>query len=164
MSMRIFNFGFSLIILTALAGCRTEYETDFEVNEQPVFRADIIKNKAKSDQQYIAILSTNLLQKPVSIDEIVRTQRVIESVGDKGLVKELIISNFMNRPDVIIPSDSLMRANTDQFIKDTYRKFFIREPSELEKSFFRNFIEANPSVTAEMVYVAFASSDEYQFY
>lgn len=164
MNMRIFKFWISFLLMAVLVSCRTEYETDFEVNEQPVYRADILKNKSKSDQQYIAILSTNLLQKPVSIDEIVRTQRVIESVGDKGLVKELIISNFMNRPDVVIPSDSLMRSDIDLFIKNTYRKFFVREPSELEKSFFRNFIEANPAVTAEMVYVAFASSDEYQFY
>lgn len=161
--MRIFSLGLICFMLL-VNSCKKEYETDFEVNELPVERTDLNKNKAKSEQQFISILSTNLLQKPVSIDEIVRTQRVIESVGDKSLVKEIIISNYMNRPEVEIPSDSLMRADIAGFITETYRKFYVRYPTELEKSFFVNFIESNPTVTPELVYVAFASSDEYQFY
>lgn len=161
--MRIFSLGLICFMLLANS-CKKEYETDFEVNELPVERTDLNKNKAKSEQQFISILSTNLLQKPVSIDEIVRTQRVIESVGDKSLVKEIIISNYMNRPEVEIPSDSLMRADIEGFITETYRKFYVRYPTELEKSWFVNFIESNPTVTPELVYVAFASSVEYQFY
>ena len=64
----------------------------------------------------------------------------------------------------IIPSDSTMRADIDAFVKDTYRRFLVRDPSEAEKTWFHNYIEADPNVTPEIVYFSFAMSNEYLFY
>jgi hypothetical protein len=57
-----------------------------------------------------------------------------------------------------------MRAEVDVFIFDTYKRFLIREPSELEFTYFRNYINANSNVTSEMVYISFALSNEYYYY
>jgi hypothetical protein len=57
-----------------------------------------------------------------------------------------------------------MRSNVDSFINNTYKRFYLRFPSEGEKAFFKNYIESNTNVSVEMVYTAFASSDEYQYY
>jgi len=57
-----------------------------------------------------------------------------------------------------------MRANPDVFTEQTYERFFVRKPSEAEKTWFRNFIEANPQLSAEMIYFAFALSNEYLYY
>lgn len=164
--MQIFNWiiGF-LIIAGTSTGCKKqEVETLYEVNRESVEGDNLDKFKKKSAKQYISILFTDLHKQGISINRVVQTEQVIESFGDKSLVNEIIISNYMNTPAVVLPSDSFMRNNTDEFIMDTYRKFYLRIPSEMEKTFFRNFIESNPNVTVELVYTAFASSDEYLFY
>ena len=70
----------------------------------------------------------------------------------------------MNKTGVIMPSDSLMRADVDAFLEETYTRFFIRNITEAEREFFKNFLETNPNVSVEMVYTAFSLSNEYQFY
>lgn len=169
MNMRISDrfaiLTFVLVLSVLLGGCRKEViVADYGVTDTPVNSQYIKKGKAKSDAQYISILSTNLLQKPISVNDLVKTENVIYSIGDRALAYELIISNYMNSPERQIPDDAEMRADVDAFIKKTYRRFFVRDPNELEVTFFRNYIESNPNITAELVYTAFAASEEYQFY
>ena len=95
---------------------------------------------------------------------MVEITRCIESIGDKQVAHEIVLSNFMNEPDVIIPSDSLMRADLDLFLEETYKRFFVRDISQAEREFFLNYLNANPNVSSEMVYMSFALSNEYQFY
>jgi len=95
---------------------------------------------------------------------LIRTERVIESFGDKALINEVIVSNYMNNGEVVLPTNEEMREDIDKFITETYKKFFVRIPTEIEKAFFINYLEANPNVTPEHVYTAFASCDEFQFY
>lgn len=148
----------------SMTSCKKDIIPTFEVKDQPVYDASLNKDKPKTNKQYISILYTTLFQQAISSNELFQTERVIESFGDKALINEVIISNYMNSPKVVLPSDSMMKANPDQFIIDTYKLFFVRIPSELEVSFFREYLAANPNVTAELVYIAFGSSDEYQFY
>jgi len=65
---------------------------------------------------------------------------------------------------VMIPSDSLMHADVDAFIIATYNRFLVRNPTEAEKTWFRNMIAADPNVTTELIYFSFALSEEYLFY
>ena len=67
---------------------------------------------------------------------MVEITRCIESIGDKQVAHEIVLSNFMNSDDVIIPSDSLMRADLDVFLEETYKRFFVREITEAEREFF----------------------------
>jgi hypothetical protein len=57
-----------------------------------------------------------------------------------------------------------MNADIDTFIDDTYVRFYVRFPTEAEKTYVRNFIQSNPYMTPELVYFSFALSDEYMFY
>ena len=82
----------------------------------------------------------------------------------KWVAHEIVFSNFLNKNGVIIPSDSLMRDNLDVFIEETYKRFFVRDITEAEREFFISFFESHPYVSAEMVYMAFALSNEYQYY
>ncbi len=87
-----------------------------------------------------------------------------QSIGDKTLAQELIVSNFMNKEGVQLPTNEEMRADIPTFVEDTYRRFLLRYPTEIEKEFFANFIEARTDLSPELVYYAFAISNEYQFY
>lgn len=164
-TFKLISLGVGLMLFSAtFNSCKKDIVADFQVNTEDVLDASLIKDKAKTNKQFISIVYTTLFQKAVSSDALFRTERVIESFGDKFLINEVIISNYMNAPGVELPSDSLMKADPDQFIADTYKLFFVRIPSELEVSFFREYLTANPNVTSELVYTAFASADEYQFY
>jgi len=122
------------------------------------------KTKLKTNEQYISILYTNLFQKALSANEMVEITHCIEGFGDKETIHEVIISNFMNKPDVIVPSDSIMRADISNFLTEAYIRFYVRDITESEKEYLTEFIQKNPTFTTEMLYTAFALSDEYQFY
>jgi hypothetical protein len=150
-------------ILISISSCKKD-EPIYDINQIESQSYNANKNKLKSASQYIAILYANLFQKALSPNELVEITRCIESVGDKELVHEVIISNFMNKDGVTIPGDSLMREDLSLFIEETYRRFYIRDITEAEREYFLNFFASHPNVSSEMVYTAFSLSNEYQFY
>lgn len=165
MNMHSFKHVFFVIGLFSLVACQKK--TEYQVVNTDSYGDNLNKNKAKSNIEYHSILTTNLFQKPSSVNELSRTDRVIQSCGDKSLINEVIISNYMNASQVKLPTRKFMLDSTERFIEDTYVRFFIRRPTEAERTWFRNFISANksnPNFKPELVYTAFAASDEYFFY
>ena len=156
----------SLFLVSMLGACKDKGEDKdlYLVNDEKIYPPGTIKTKEKTEEQYVAILYSNLFQKSLSANELYDVKRVIDSKGDKELVREILISNFMNKPDVIIPSDSLMRADVKTFVNETYKRFFVRYPSEAELTYMTNYINGNPNITADMVYFAYGMSNEYLFY
>jgi hypothetical protein len=156
------TFYFILIILLVFSSCQKPVA--YNVNTESVAPPNANKSKLKSEEQYISILYANLFQKALSANSLLEITDVIFSIGDKDLAHEVVISNLMNQPDVLLPSDSLMRADVSKFIDDTYERFLVRQPAEAERVWFVNFINSNPKLSAEMVYIAFALSNEYLYY
>ena len=150
-------------MLITFASCKKE-EPIYDVNQIQSTSYNANKNKLKSTAQYISILYANLFQKALSANELVEITRCIESIGDKEVAHEIVLSNFMNQTGVTLPSDSLMRADLDVFLEETYKRFYVRDITEAEREFFLKFFESHPNVSAEMVYSAFSLSNEYQFY
>tara|TARA_B000000475_G_scaffold227993_1_gene192629 strand:- start:705 stop:1196 length:492 start_codon:yes stop_codon:yes gene_type:complete len=154
---------FILIFSFCFSACKEE-DLVYDINQLQSSSYNANKNKLKSISQYISIVYANLFQQALSSNELVEITRCIESIGDKEVAHEIILSNFMNSQDVILPSDSFMRADLDVFLEDTYKRFYVRDITEAEREFFLNFLNSNPNVSAEMVYMSFALSNEYQFY
>ena len=165
MNMHIFRkyILFILIFSFCFSACKEE-DLVYDINQLQSSSYNANKNKLKSISQYISIVYANLFQQALSSNELVEITRCIESIGDKEVAHEIILSNFMNSQDVILPSDSLMRADLDVFLEDTYKRFYVRDITKAEREFFLNFLNSNPNVSAEMVYMSFALSNEYQFY
>lgn len=155
---------YAFLALAFLVSCQSEDKYIYDLNPVEVLPANANKDKEKTIEQFISILYANLFQKALSADEMVEIRRLIESIGDKEVAYEILISNYMNRSDVIIPPNEEMREDLDAFLQETYKRFFIRIPSQAEKAYLKNFIESDPNVTAEMVYFSFALSEEYRFY
>ena len=151
-------------LLLGIYACQQDSTYIYEVNTEDVLPVTAGKTKLKTPEQYVAILHVNLFQKPLSASQIYDISRVILSIGDKELANELVISNFMNKEGVILPTDEEMRADIGTFIDKTYNRFFIRYPTELEKEYFIQYIKARPDVSPELIYYAFAISNEYQYY
>jgi hypothetical protein len=154
---------FFLILIIFLNSCKKD-DPIYEINQINASSYNANKNKLKTPSQYISILYANLFQKALSPNELVEITRCIESVGDKQIVHEVIISNFMNKEGVSIPSDSLMREDLNLFLEETYKRFYVRDITEAEREYFLNFFASHPNISSEMVYTAFSLSNEYQFY
>lgn len=146
------------------SSCKKEENLIFEVNTVETQPIDYEKGTIKTDQQYLSILYSNLFQKSLPANELFDILDLVWSCGDKETIYEVIISSFMNSPDKIIPTEQEMRADLDQFIEDTYVRFYIRMPSQAEKAWFRNMIASDPDITPELVYMSFALSNEYLYY
>ncbi len=159
MRILILLFFFSVLV----SSCKKE-DIIYDVNSVNAASYNANKNKLKSIPQYISILYANLFQKALSANELVEITNCIESIGDKEVAHEIVLSNFMNKTGVTLPSDSLMRADINVFIEQTYKRFYVRDLTEAEREFFLNFFESHPNVSVEMVYSAFSLSNEYQFY
>jgi len=157
----IFHFLIPLLLLAA-TGCAED--PIYEVNEVQLLPSNASKTKLKTDPQYVSILHANLFQTALSSGDIFQVSQCIQSIGDKGLAREVIISNFMNRPEVQLPTNAEMRADVDRFITETYNRFLVRNPTEAERQWFKNYISTHPNVTPELVYFSFSLTDEYLFY
>ena len=164
MNMHILNKIIVFFLLIFIVSSCQKDDIVYDINQLQSSSYNANKNKQKSIGQYISIVYANLFQKALSSNELVEITRCIESIGDKQVAHEIVLSNFMNSDEVIIPSDSLMRADLDVFLEETYKRFFVREITEAEREFFLNYLNANPNVSSEMVYMSFALSNEYQFY
>ncbi len=136
----------------------------YEVRNEVIYQDNSEKTKQKSNTQYISILYANLFQTPISTSDLTDLSEVRTAVGDKQLVDELIINNSINDNNVQIPTDQTMRNDIDQFITDTYVRFFLRLPNAYEKHFLKNTIENDADLTPALIYSAFATSNEYKFY
>lgn len=166
--MHIFKIALFSLLILFFTNCKKEKTiTEYEVVQTPSYGDNLNKDKDKTNIEFHSILTTNLFQKPSSINELSRTDRVIQSCGDKTLINEVIISNYMNSSLVKLPTRQFMLDSTEKFVVDTYIRFFIRRPTEAEKTWFINFINANksnPNFRPELVYSSFSASDEYMFY
>lgn len=150
------------VVFLFLAACK-EKDDVYDVNQIKA-QLNTPKTREKSDEQYIAVLYADMFNTPISVAQMTAVSHVFMSLGDKDLVRELLISNYMNKSNVQLPSNEQMRSNIPLFVTQTYRKFLVRDPTEAELEYFTKYIQNRPNVTPELVYYAFASSNEYTFY
>lgn len=136
----------------------------YGVNGENLYQSNVEKNKQKTPEQYISILYANLFQTSIPQGDLVDLAEVRLCIGDKQAADELIINSFVNSDNVTIPSDAEMRADIDQFIEETYLRFFLRKPSAYEIFELKKEIEDDAGLTPELIYQAFAVSNEYKFY
>ncbi len=160
------SFLVSIVFLSLfVTSCKKENDdTLYQVNEEELLPSNVNKKRLKTNEQYVSILYANLFQKALSANKVYDISQCFESIGDKVVAREVLISNFMNKPDVLIPSVTQMNANVEQFVIDTYKRFYIRLPTEAEKEYIKKSITADPNLTPELVYMSFALSDEYMYY
>ena len=84
--------------------------------------------------------------------------------GDKNMITEMLVSNYMNTTGVKLPTNTAMRADLDKFIDATFIRFYLRNPTAYEKYYLKNMIRNDANITPELVYSSFVLSVEYWFY
>lgn len=144
--------------------CQAEDQYLYEVNTLDVLASHDHKTREKSVEQYIATLYANLFQKSISGDRMAEIKDAMSSLGDKDLARQLVVARFLSDPQVLVPDQTTMRENLALFVEETYQRFLIRQPSQAELLYLVNYLQKNPQLTPEMVYISFILSEEYQFY
>jgi hypothetical protein len=152
-----------IFLIIALFSCK-EKSYVHEINTIDVAQNNADKNKEKTPEIFINIAYANLYQEALSTNRLVDATETVQSIGDKQVAYETLIAKMMTDPDVILPSNAEMRDDLETFVEDTYKRFFVRIPTEAEKTWWINYLESHPNLTAEHVFFAMATSNEYNFY
>ena len=155
----------AFLLLCTIISCRPAQDLYlYEVNEVGVNQSGVEKNNPKSDLEFISLAYADLLGQTISDQELNRMVAAYTSLGDKELIADILIRNLLNQPAAALPTDTEMRTDLEGFIRDTYKKFFVREPGQYELWYLRDLIEGDADISPEMVYYAFLTSDEYRFF
>lgn len=136
----------------------------YEIESQTILPVNSEKDKGKTDVQYISILYTNLFRKAMSPNDMLDALQAIESIGDMQVAFDILVSKYMNTGEVVMPTMEEMRSNPEKFIRDLYKRFFVRQPTEAELKFMKNYINSRPDALPEHFYFAFATSNEHFHY
>ena len=136
----------------------------YDINGEKIYQSNADKTKEKSTEQYVSILYSNLFQNAIGQNDLVELSEIRRAIGDKQVADELILNAFVNNNLVIIPTNTQMRADLDEFVEETYLRFFLRKPDPYEVYELKSAIEEDSGLTPELVYMGFALSNEYKFY
>lgn len=155
-----------MLSVVMATGCKKESPNSYiyGVNNVSVSQEGVAKPNVKSTVEFISIAYSDLFGNTIDQATLTDLGTAYVAFGDKKLIEDLIIRNFLNSQSVVIPTTTEMNANVPQFIINTYKKFYNREPNEFELWQFTNLITTDSSVTPELVYYAFMTSNEYRYY
>jgi hypothetical protein len=151
------------IVLMALPSCQREHNL-YGIEDLTIDPVNSEKDKPKTHTQYISILYTNLFQEAIGPNRMLEALKAIESIGDKQIAYDILVSKYMNDGRIVLPSEESMRADPETFIRDTYKRFLVRQPTEAELLWMKNYIESRPNLTPELVYFSFATCNEHFHY
>ncbi len=138
----------------------------YGIDTIPVYASAAEKTRLKSESQFLGTAYANLYLQPIGSSTLNELALVRLANGDKGLIGELVLENFLNDPtaQATMPSNADMRADLDAFVESTYLRFFQRLPGAYEQVAVRRLIEADPDMDPIDVYRAFINSNEYLYY
>lgn len=146
-----------------LLSCR-EPEYIYELNNEIVTNDNIVKSRLKTESEFISTAYSDLFDKPVSKTELEDMLYCFNSVNDNEIVSDLYIRDLIKRNNNNIPDDGAMRNAPEEYVLNTYKKLYHRNPSEYELWHLSNLISTDTTYTSKMVYYAFMSSEEYKYF
>lgn len=147
-----------------LAGCQAEPEVTYGLQPLEISASSAEKDRVKSIEQWITILHADLFGEALGSAELFEIKQAFASVGDQEIARAVLVSNFMRDAEVQLPEAGIIAQDPDGFIDETYIRFLVRYPTEAERTWMRNYLSSNPTMTPELVYTAFALSEEYLHY
>ena len=154
----------AIALLPVFLACTKHKVNEYEINEVVVTTNHNNKKNLKSDLQFISIMYSDLVGNTIPSKKLKNLTTAYNSFGDKNIIIDRITRNFLLDPSADIPDDLEMRSDVKQFIKDTYKKFYVRNPNEAEIWYLEKSINENLDLTATDIYYAFLTSEEYKYY
>jgi len=147
----------------ALPAC-TERSTSFELDPVEIGVGDDAKTRAKRQRQFVQTLYNHIYQAPLPPSDAVALDELLRSIGDRQLAIEVVVAKMVDDPDADLPSLSDMRNDPETFIAGLYRRLYVRDATQAEKSWWVNYLETHPDVDVAQVVFSFVTANEYRYY
>lgn len=122
------------------------------------------KTELKDDLQFMTIAYRDLYEQEIPVDVLETMRKAYISFGDKELVVDEIVQSMLLNPDLVLPTADEIAADPTGFITRTYKRFFLRDPSDFELAFWESQLAEYQTLTVEDIYYVFMTSTEYKFY
>ena len=161
---RIILFVFVCCVVSCSKDVEIKNSYVYNINDVNVTQQGSNKDVPKTTTEFISIAYTDLFNTVISNTKLVEISTAYASFGDKKLIEDRIIRQFLADTNVVIPAASTMRNDIALFITQSYGRFFNRSPSDFEKNYLKNVIQNDTAITPAMLYYSFMTSNEYRYY
>ncbi|HNQ11610.1 MAG TPA: hypothetical protein PKH65_06960 [Bacteroidia bacterium] len=167
--MNISEYKYSFLMVASLllclnTSCKKEEVLLYEVNPVYVQQEGGDKTNVKTTVEFISIAYSDVFGTNISNSDLNKLNTAYVSFGDKKLIEDMIIRNFLNDPTAQLPSKQDMLNDVNAFVLNSYKQFYNRTPNEMERFYLQNLIVSDTSVNPSAFYYSFMTSDEYRYY
>ena len=160
--MRKLIFIFSVFLLFS---CKKEKKITYQLNDVTIENNTANKDHLKSTIEFISIAYSDIFGTVISTNKLAELSTIYKAFGDKKLIEQMVIKNFLNEPSIQIPQiDRSSSGTIHSFVQNVYTKLYNRTPDEYELWFVADMIEKDPDLTSELIYFSLMTANEYRYY
>ena len=155
---------FLLSVLT-LVSCKKEKKAVYGLNDVNISQNSANKDHLKSTTEFISIAYSDIFGTVITTDKLADLSTMYRAFGDKKLIEEMVIKNFLNESTIQIPQiDRTSEITIQNFVSNSYKKLFNRTPDEYELWFVADMILKDDALIAELIYFSLMTANEYRYY
>ena len=160
--MRKLIFIFSILLLFS---CKKEKKITYQLNDVTIENNTANKDHLKSTIEFISIAYSDIFGTVISINKLADLSTIYKAFGDKKLIEQMVIKNFLNEPSIQIAQiDRSSMGTINSFVQNAYTKLYNRTPDEYELWFVADMIENDTALTSELIYFSLMTANEYRYY
>ena len=159
--MRKLIFIFSVLLLFS---CKKEKNVKYQLNDVTIENNRANKDHLKSTTEFISIAYSDIFGTVISINKLADLTKIYKAFGDKKLIEQMVIKNFLNEPNQIPQIDRSCTITINSFVQNAYTKLYNRTPDEYELWFVADMITKDNDLTSELIYFSLMTANEYRYY
>jgi hypothetical protein len=154
-----------LLSVLALVSCKKEKKAVYGLNDVNISQNSANKDHLKSTTEFISIAYSDIFGTVITTDKLADLSTMYRAFGDKKLIEEMVIKNFLNESTIQIPQiDRTSEITIQNFVSNSYKKLFNRTPDEYELWFVADMIQKDASLSSELIYFSLMTANEYRYY
>ena len=154
-----------LLSIIIFVSCKKEKKAIYELNDVNIEQNSPHKDHLKNTTEFISIAYSDIFGTVITTDKLSDLSTMYMAFGDKKLIEEMVIKNFLNEPTIQIPTlDRTSESTIQNFVTDGYKKLFNRTPDEYELWFVTDMIQKDSELTSELIYFSLMTANEYRYY
>jgi hypothetical protein len=159
--MRKIIFILSVLLLFS---CKKEKKITYQLNDVTIENNTANKDHLKSTIEFISIAYSDIFGTVISINKLADLTKIYKAFGDKKLIEQMVIKNFLNEPNQIPQIDRSSTSTINSFVQNAYTKLYNRTPDEYELWFVADMITKDNDLTSELIYFSLMTANEYRYY
>ena len=160
--MKKLIFIFSILLLFS---CKKEKKITYQLNDVIIENNSANKDHLKSTTEFISIAYSDIFGAVISTNKLADLSTIYKAFGDKKLIEQMVIKNFLNEPSIQIPQiDRTSISTINSFVQNMYTKLYNRTPDEYELWFVADMITKDNDLTSELIYFTLMTANEYRYY